>query len=438
MTPLLLFADGFTPSTTAVAGSNLLSAVAGLLPLLVFFVLLGVFKMKTHWCAIISLLVSWLVAVLGFKMPATYALLAGTQGIAFGFFPILFIIIAAVWLYNLTEESGRSADVRAAFNIVGKGDQRAQGLLIAFSFCGLLEGLAGFGAPVAIVAAMLVTVGIKPVKAAVVTIVGNAINVGFGAMAIPVTTSGKLGGEDPTRVAWAMGHITPLIAVFIPLVLLLILDGLRGVKQLWPAAIVSGLVTAVGHWWASSYFSYELTAVAASLLGFLAVSLLLVVWTPKTPEECRSESSAKLSASRAVLALMPYWLVVLVFGVAKLWKIGIDLPAALASTDVVFAWPGLDGNLLSADGTASSSTIFTLSWLSSPGTLICLTAIIVILVYGSTDSGGKFKFGIGQGFGTLIRTIVGLRFAILTIATVMGLAYVMNFSGQTGLSLIHI
>lgn len=273
----------FTVATDQIGGSVFLSALTGLLPLLVFFVLLGVFKMKTHWCAIISLGVALVVAVAGFKMPATLALLSATQGFTFGFMPILYIIIAAVWLYNLTEESGRSADVRAAFNVVGRGDQRIQALLIAFSFCGLLEGLAGFGAPVAIVAAMLVTIGVNPIRAALATIVGNAINVGFGAMAIPVTTAGRLGGQEPTAVATAMSHTTPFIAGFVPLLLLAILDSKRGVKQLWPTAIVSGLVTTFGHFWAAGFFSYELTAVIASLLT-LTVLIVAAVYGARSSD----------------------------------------------------------------------------------------------------------------------------------------------------------
>ncbi|MDO5747278.1 MAG: L-lactate permease [Actinomycetaceae bacterium] len=421
----------FTPTTDPVAGSLFLSALSGILPLAVFFVLLGVFKIKTHWCAIISLLVALAVAIFGFKMPTTLALLSASQGIAFGFFPILYIIIAAVWLYNLTEKSGRSADVRAAFNVVGKGDQRAQGLLIAFSFCGLLEGLAGFGAPVAIVGAMLVTIGINPIKAALATIVGNAINVGFGAMAIPVTTAGKLGGTQPTEVAWVMGHLTPYIGAIVPLILLVILDGLRGMKQLWPAALVSGFVTALGHLWCASYFSYELTAVVASLLGFIALTAVLQVWSPKTPEDCRSTKAESINVSRAVIALLPYWLVVIVFAVAKLWTLGINIPEALASTDLKFGWPGLHGHLVNTAGEATNATLFTLQWLSSPGTLLALTAIVVTFVYASTSSNNLFPFSVKQGFSTLIATIVELRIAILTIAVVMGLAYVMNLSGQT-------
>ena len=145
----------FTPSTSAVGGNVFLTAIVGLAPLIAFFVLMGAFKVATHWCSIIALALSAVLAVVCFHMPVGMTLLSGTQGLAMGFVPIIYIIIAAVWLYNLTEVSGRSTDLRAVFNAIGKGDMRAQALIVAFSFCGLLEGLAGFGAPVAIAAAMV-------------------------------------------------------------------------------------------------------------------------------------------------------------------------------------------------------------------------------------------------------------------------------------------
>ena len=198
-------AESFTPSTTSVASSLVLTAFLGLLPLAFFFVLLGAFKVKTHVCAIASLGVAVLVAIFGFGMPVDLTLLSATQGAAFGIFPIVYIVVMAVWLYNLTERTGRSEDVRAVFAAVGRGDMRVQALLIGFCFCGLIEGLAGFGAPVAISCAMLLALGLPPLKAALVTMVGNALNVCFGAMSIPVTTAAKLGGAAPDAVGATQG-----------------------------------------------------------------------------------------------------------------------------------------------------------------------------------------------------------------------------------------
>ncbi|NDR54734.1 L-lactate permease [Actinomyces sp. 565] len=427
-----LLATAFTPSTTAVGGNVFLTAIIGLLPLIAFFVLMGAFKVATHWCAIIALALSAVIAVAAFHMPVGMTALSATQGLAMGFVPIIYIIIAAVWLYNLTETSGRSQDLKAVFNAIGKGDQRAQALIVAFCFCGLLEGLAGFGAPVAITAAMLVTLGVPKLKAAIATIVGNGIYVGFGAMSIPVTTAGNLGGQDPVSVAQNMGHLTSLICLLVPFLLLFILDGARGVRQLWPLALVAGIAAGIGHFTTPS-LSYELTSVVGALLAFAACYLFLLAWTPSTPSEYHSEIAAadKPDRERVILALLPYVLVVVIIAITKLWKLGVDLSAVLSGTDIKIQWPGVYGNLLTADGEASTSAIYNLQTLSNPGTWILLTAVIVCIVYGTRSSGGRFQTSIGAMFAVLPRTIYTLRMSILTIASVMALAYVMNFSGQT-------
>ena len=419
----------FTPSTTAVGGNVYLTAAVGLLPLVVFFVLMGVFKVATHWCAIISLVIAAATAITLFHMPVGMTVMSATQGMALGFVPIIYIIIAAVWLYNLTDVSGRSKDLKAVFNVIGKGDMRAQALIVAFSFCGLLEGLAGFGAPVAIAAAMVATLGLPKLKAAVVVMVGNAINVGFGAMAIPTTTAGKLGGEDPVTVATAMGHLTWVFCAFIPLLLLFILDGARGVRQLWPLALVAGAAAGVGHFFTPS-ISYELTAVVASLLGFAACYVFLLAWGPTTPAECATEADEadKPTGSRIGLALLPYVLVVVIIAITKLAK---PVAAFFSSTDVKVPWPGIYGNLLTGDGSPSTAAIYSLQILSNPGTWIFVTGIIVAIVYGTNSSNGRFQTSVGEMFAVLPRTIYSLRMAILTIASVMALAFVMNFSGQT-------
>lgn len=422
----------FTPSTTAVGGSVFLTAAVGLVPLIAFFALMGVFKVATHWCSLISLGLACLIAVVFFDMPVTMTAMSATQGVAMGLVPIVYIIIAAVWLYNLTEASGRSADLRAVFNTIGKGDMRGQALIVSFSFCGLLEGLAGFGAPVAIAAAMVASLGLPKVKSAVVVMVGNAINVGFGAIAIPTTTAGRLGGQDPVVVATFMGHLTWAFCAVIPLVLLFILDGARGVRQLWPLASVAGLATGAGHFLTPS-ISYELTAVLASLMGLAASYLFLLVWTPTTPQEHRShvEADDAPGRERVALALLPYVLVVVIIAATKLWTLGLDLNAALKATDVMVEWPGVYGRLLDASGEPSSSAIYTFQTLSNPGTWILVTAVIVTAVYTLRSVPGRFEMSMGMGLASLGRTCKTLRLAVLTIASVMALAYVMNFSGQT-------
>lgn len=438
-----LVASLFTPSVTAVGSSLPLTAAISTLPLLVFFLLLGVFRVQAEVCALVAFVVAVVVATWGFGMPLGLALLAGSQGVLFAFFPILFIVIAAVWNYRLTEESGRSEDVRTVFSLVGKGDKRVQALLIAFAFAGLLEGLAGFGAPVAIAVAMLYAVGVSPVKAAVATMVGNALSVGFGAMGIPITTAGSLGGESPVVVGMTMGRFSPFLVSWVPLLILWIVDGKRGVREVWPAALVAGFSMALGQFVGSTYLTYEVTAVFASLLSFGGLAAFLRVWSPKTPDEQRSATTGGISPSRAFLGLFPYLLIVSLLAVGKLWTFGVDIPAALASTDVRFPWPGLHGRVTDVAGEVSTATIFNLQWLSAPGVLLLLSGVVVSAVYaavsprgvralgGPLDVVGPRPFTFRRGIVTLGRTVYSLRLTIVSIVTIMALAYVMNMSGQT-------
>ncbi|MGJ9529134.1 L-lactate permease [Actinotignum sp. GS-2025a] len=451
----LLTGTTFTPVPDAVGGQLWLSALLAALPLLVFFVLLGVFSVATHWCSLISLGLALVIAVTGFGMPADLAGLSALQGAAFGLFPICYIVIMAVWLYNLTESSGRSKDVQAVFAALGRGDMRVQTILIGFIFCGLIEGLAGFGAPVAISCAMLLAIGLPPVKAALATMVGNGINVALGAMGIPLTTVARMGGvADPMDVAAVAGRIIPVVAVGVPLLLVFIVDGKRGVKDTWPVALTAGIGMVTGHVIASNFISHELIAVIASLLSFALTAVLLTRWRPaRTPAEFASAPAReKISASRVFLGLLPYLLVVVVLAVTKLWRVtvpgttgagcaasasgaaGTAAPRRiefLAQTDISFGWPGLHGHLVDQAGNALSTTTFTFNWLSSPGTMLFLTGVVVTAVYARCSSGGRYPYSFRTGLATLGATVANLAVTVGTIATIMALAYVMNFSGQT-------
>ncbi|WP_156193653.1 L-lactate permease [Corynebacterium kalinowskii] len=412
----------FEPALNAVAGSLPLSALAGLSPLLAFFVCLMVFKLKAHTSAALSLLIALLVAIAGFRMPVDLALLSMTEGIVFGLFPIVFIIWMAVWTYDLTVRAHRFDDLRQIFATLGRGDQRVQAMLVAFSFGGLLEALAGFGAPIAIVTAMLLAIGLKPIKAVLTTLIANTAPVAFGAMAIPVTTASILSERPLHDVAATTGLLMGILATVVPFVLCFVLDGVRGFKHIWPIALILGLTFGGGQFIASNYLTYELTNVVASLASLVVGIAFLKFWAPTTPEEQRSEvAGGPLTPQQSVLALFPYLLVVVVFGVAKLWRVGVNVPALLASTDIKIPWPGLHGHI------HSNGTLFTFNWLSGPGTLLLICGLITTLVYARADRAFTFAAGIRE----LIDGLGRMKFSFLTIALVMGLAYVMNYSGQT-------
>ena len=447
--------DHFTATTDPVFGSVAASAIVALIPLLTFFILLAFVKVKAHVAGGLSLLVAIAVAIWAFKMPAGLALLSASQGAVFGAFPVVWIVIMAIWLYQVTVVSGRFEDLRRVFDVIGGGDVRIQAILVAFCFGGLLEALAGFGAPVAITATMLVALGLKPMKAAAAVLVANTAPVAFGAMAIPITTAANLTGLDADHIGAVVGRQAPLLAVVVPLILIFILDGFRGIKETWPAAVVTGVAFAGAQVLCSTYFSYELTDIVAALAGLGAAVVFLRFWQPRGIEGARvrmglSEMAVagsgksgsaggsvavrdenSLTASRTWLALFPYFLVIVIFGIAKLWKIGVDIPAFLASTDIKVPWPVLHERLVDAAGEPVSSTIYTFNWLSTPGTLLLITGLIVSFVYAKFDDGGRYKMSVGAGVAEIGRTVWNMRWAGLTILSVLSLAYVMNFSGQT-------
>ncbi|TNL99707.1 L-lactate permease [Corynebacterium tapiri] len=425
----------FTAATDAVAGSVALSALVGILPLAAFFLLLMALKLPAHVAALISAAIAVVIAIFGFSMPVGLTLLSLSQGVTFGLFPIVFIIIMAVWIYDLTVSSGRFEDLRTIFSKIGRGDVRVQAMLIGFAFGGLLEALAGFGAPVAIVVAMLVSIGLKPMKAILVTFVANTAPVAFGAMAIPITTGAGLAGLDPNLLAATVGRQVSVLAFVVPFVLALIMDGFRGLRQTWPMALMLGVAFGGGQFLASNFMTYELTDVVACLISLVAGVALLRVWGPTTPEDQASASATngtahELDARRTVLALFPYLLIVVAFAITKLWTVGVNIPKLLASTDIKIPWPGLHGNLLTASGQPSSATMFNFNWLSNPGTILFLCGLITVAVYSATSTSER-SLSVGRGFGQLFSGLNRMKLSYLTIAAVMGLAYVMNFSGQT-------
>src|SRR4051812_7854094 len=276
----------FQQDLQAVGDSLFLSALCGAIPLITLFVLLGGLRLKAWLAGVISLVVALLVAVVLFSMPVGQALLAGTEGAAFGFFPILWIVINAIWVYNLTVKSGHFDVLRRSFATVS-GDQRVQAIIIAFCFGALLEALAGFGTPVAITVVMLMALGFQPVKAAAVALIANTAPVAFGALAIPrggpaTVPSGS--GNDPGLAVdprgSGVGRQTPLLAVVVPLILVFVVDGRRGLRQPWLAAIVCGLTFGFPQFVAANYISVPLADIVASLVSAASVVLLLRVWSP--------------------------------------------------------------------------------------------------------------------------------------------------------------
>src|SRR5665811_1445508 len=229
----------YRPVLDAVGGSLFLTAVLAMLPLLTLFILLGVLKMTAWKAALASLAVSLVVAIFAYGMPAGQALMASAEGAAFGFFPILFIVINAIWIYNMTVVTGHFDVLRRSFAKISD-DQRIQAVIIAFCFGALMEALAGFGTPVAITSVMLIALGFKPIKAAVVALVANTAPVAFGALAVPITTLATVTNLPEHTLSQIVGRQTPLLAIFVPMALVFIIDGWRGVRATLPATLTCG------------------------------------------------------------------------------------------------------------------------------------------------------------------------------------------------------
>ncbi|MEO5981330.1 MAG: L-lactate permease [Pedococcus sp.] len=459
----------YRPVLDAVAGSLTITALVAMLPLLTLFVLLGVLRLAAWKAALVSLAVSIVVALAAYSMPVVPALSAGVEGAAFGFFPILWIVINAIWVYNMTVETGHFDVLRRSFAKVSD-DQRIQAVIIAFCFGALLEALAGFGTPVAITSVMLIALGFRPMKAAVVALVANTAPVAFGALAVPITTLATVSGQSEKLLAQIVGRQTPLLGVFVPMALVYIVDKGKGVRATLPATLTCGIAFAVAQFATSNYLSTQLTDIVAALVGALSVVLLLRVWQPadtyiETDEDelvgARTRSGAADGSSRAtstqrgksghrheagrghdepvpsttandlaardegkvdsagevVKAYAPYLIIIALFIVAQL----PGIKGALDAPTRAFSWPGLDG-LQTASGKESTLPTFKLNWLSAAGTLMLVAGLLTIPAIGISPAKALKAYG---------ATYKQLASAILTVMAVLGLAYVMNSSGQT-------
>src|SRR3954454_8948386 len=278
-----MYQQVYDPISNSLGWSSLVAAI----PLLTLFVLLGGVKMKAHWAGLISLAVAIIVAVAVYSMPVGQALDAGAEGAVFGLFPIMWIVVNAVWIYTMTLKTGDQAVLRRSLASISS-DQRIQAVIIAFSFGALLEALAGFGTPVAICSVMLIALGFNPLKAAAVALVADTVPVAFGAIGIPIVTLSQITGLDKGDLGSMVGRQTPLLALIVPLILVFIVDGRRGLRQTWPAALVGGSAFAVGQFACSNYISVELTDVVASLLSIGSMVAFLRVWQPGEPLEAEA------------------------------------------------------------------------------------------------------------------------------------------------------
>ena len=412
-----------------VAHSLAWSSLAAALPLAALFLMLGVLRMRAWIAALLSLAVAIAVAVAVYGMPIGQAALAGTEGAVFGFFPILWIVINAIWVYQMTVQTGHFDVLRRSFATVSD-DPRIQAVIIAFSFGALLEALAGFGTPVAVTSVMLLALGFKPLKAAVLALVANTAPVAFGAMATPIITLAKVSGLSTDTLGAMVGRQTPILAVFVPLALVAIADGRRGLRETWPVALTGGVVFGLAQYATSNFVSVPLADVVASLLSAGALVLLVRIRRPQTeharaevvaggtaepatPEPAEQEPDSRAEVLRAYA---PYAIIIAVFVICQISAVKKLLDKATFTVH----WPGL--HLYTAKGSASTLPNFTLNLLTTPGTQMLVAGIVTMVV---------LRLSVTKAIQAYGATLSQLRWAIVTVMAVLALAFVMNASGQT-------
>jgi lactate permease len=469
-----------------VANSFGLSSIFAVLPLLTLFVLLGGLKVKAWIAGLVSLAVAIVVAIFVYGMPVTQSLLSASEGAVFGFFPILWVVINAIWVYNLTVATGHFDVLRRSFEKVSP-DQRIQAVIIAFCFGGLLEALAGFGTPVAISVVMLMALGFAPIKAATLALLANTAPVAYGALATPIVTLAAVtSGVQPDNpdltvdtLGAMVGRQTPILALFVPLLLVYVVDGKRGLRQTWLPAVVCGVAFSLGQFVSANYISVPLADIIASMAGALAVVALLRVWQPVespvlavprggAPGTQGAEGGADGttvdaaggtggtggtsrhggggtgssrigvggdgdgdgagtvrerqvtdSGAEVAKAYAPYLIIIAIFSIT-------NLPAVKEALGVEpwtykFPWPGLE--VLTTAGEPQASATYTFGWLAAAGTLMIFAGLITMAILKISPARGLKVYG---------QTYHELRYAIVTVMAVLALAYVMNQSGMTG------
>jgi lactate permease len=404
-------------------GHPWLSALVAATPIAFLFWALAIERMKGHVAGLCTTALAVLVAVVAFGMPAHLAIAATLHGALYGLFPIGWIVVAAVFLYRITVETGQFAIIRDSIASL-TADRRLQALLIAFSFGAFLEGAAGFGTPVAISAAMLMGLGFEPLYAAGLCLLANTAPVAFGAIGTPIVVAGQVTGIDAALISRMVGRQLPFLSLIVPFWLVFIMSGRKGTREVWPAALVSGGSFALAQWWTSNYLGPLLPDIISSVVSIVCLVVLLRVWKPATTFRFHNEAEAEPRRSGATLparavayAWSPFVVLTLLVGS---WG-ARPVKGLLDGATLTFPFPVIHNALMTGAG-APVPALFTFNWLSATGTVILLAALISIAIARMPPMAAASLFA---------RTIVSLAAPLLTIAAVLGLAYIGNASGTT-------
>lgn len=434
----------FKQNFTAVGDSLAWSAIVALIPILYFFWALAIKRMKGHWAGLSTLLIAMIVAVVAFKMPAQIAVMSVTQGAVYGVLPIGWIIIASVFLYKLTVKTGQFDIIRSSVVSLTE-DRRLQTLLIAFSFGAFLEGAAGFGAPVAISAALLVGLGFNPLYAAGLCLIANTAPVAFGAIGTPIIAMEGPTGIHALEISKMVGRQLPLVSIFIPFYLIVIMAGFKKAKEILPAILITGISFAITQYLTSNYLGPELPDILSALVSLIALAIFLKFWKPKTIFRFSTEQEAatlsqhstiqKYTSGQIFRAWSPF-LVLTAF--ITLWgvpTIKLALTGHYTGTNGILKMINFVGNALTFSpnvpllnnkviNTAGAPVpaVYKLEILAAAGTSVLIAAIVSKFILKISWKDWVVTFG---------ETLNEMKYPIITIASVVGFAYITNASGMS-------
>ena len=433
-----------------VANNLFLSFVVGLIPILVVLILLGVLRRPAWQAALAGLVVGFLIAITVWQMPISLAVSSTLNGFVFALLPVMWIVWNAMWLYNVTVRSGKFDLFRRWMIYNVPPDKRILLLLIAFSFGALLEGVAGFGTPVAICSALLVALGFPAVEAVTLTLMFNTTPVAFGALGAPVITLGAVTGLHPATLGAMIGRQLPIFGLILPFYALIFYTGVRSLRTAWPVALVAGLSFALTQFTVSNFINYQLTDVLSALISLACIILFVQFWKPRDLEQYRAsftsilpgvamgghdeviprnpigeedipapvevnpvEQTAKPSVGEAVRAWLPWVLIALV---VIIWTVA---SVALVGSSPI-KWPGLHNAIFLTLYKKPYAAIYSFQPLGT-GTAILLTVILTAII---------LRLSPALFLQALVDTWKQLRFAILTVVLIIGLAYLYNYSGM--------
>ncbi|QDQ02517.1 L-lactate permease [Lysinibacillus fusiformis] len=433
----------FTQDFTAVGDSLAWSAIVAIIPILYFFWALAIKKMKGYVAGVTTLLVSLALAVIAFKVPVGTALMSASQGAVYGLMPIGWIIVTSVFLYNITVKTGHFNIIRHSVLSITE-DRRIQALLVAFSFGAFLEGAAGFGAPVAISAALLVGLGFNPLYAAGLCLIANTAPVAFGAIGVPITAMEGPTGISAIEISKMVGRQLPFLAVFIPFFLVFIMTGFKKAWEVMPAILVSGISFAVTQFLSSNFLGPELPDVLSALVSLVALAVFMKFWQPKTIYRFPSEqhvatddvvSKENYSGAAIVKAWSPFIILTVFISLWGIPTIKSALTGHYEGTNFILKGVNAIGQALTfmpevpllhnqvINGTTGDpiAAVYKLELLGAAGTAILLATIV-----------SKFIFNMPwREWGkTFLETINEIKYPLITICSVVAYAYVTNAAGM--------